>query len=236
MTQYLFSRRSRVLSLSGLLAVLVAGVAASPALAASAAPPAPSAPAATPAPLPPAPPVPAKSSGVTSVDTSACTDPSLSQPFASSKDANWYTLVPGQSPDQFDGDGWTLSGGAKIVTTQLQDGQTGTVLDLPSGSSAVSPNICVTSAYPTARTDVRDVSGAEGIQFYVSYEGTNTWDNPQNTGQVHGQQSDWTLSDPINLHPSNDTGWQIVRFGFVAGGKNSEFQLYDFYVDPRMKG
>jgi hypothetical protein len=43
------------------------------------------------------------------------------------------------------------------------------VLDLPSGSKAVSPTICVTTEFPTARTMVRNVVGAEGVFFYVSY-------------------------------------------------------------------
>jgi hypothetical protein len=218
MTQYLFSRRTRAFGLSGVLAVLCSGFVATPAFAGT-----------------PGPPTPLRSAGVTSVDTSACTDPTLGQPFASARDNNWYTLVPGQSPGSFNGNGWTLSGGARVVPTTLGNGQTGSVLDLPSGSSAVSPSICVSSAFPTARTLVRNVVGGEGVQFYVSYEGTNTWQNPKNTGQFHGQQTSWTLSDPINLQPSSQSGWQIVRFAFVPGGKNSDFQLYDFYVDPRMK-
>ena len=80
---------------------------------------------------------------------------------------------------------------------------------------------------------MRDVVGSEGVFFYVSYAGTNTWNNPQNTGQVHGQQTNWTLSNPVNVQPSNTPGWQLVRFTFVAGGKTSDFQIYNFYVDPR---
>jgi hypothetical protein len=211
MTQYLFSTRVRAAIVSGAF-FLLAAVSAAPAMAAS-------------------PPMPAGSGG----DTSTCTDPVLSQPFLWAKDSNWYTLVPGESANAFDGSGWTLGGGAQVLNTQLQDGTAGTVLDLPSGAYAVSPTICVSSDYPTARTFVRNVAGAEGIQFYVSYAGTNTWTNPKNTGQFHGQQTNWSLSDPINLQPPNASGWQMVRFGFVAGGKTSDFQLYDFNVDPRMK-
>src|ERR1700748_2510925 len=72
------------------------------------------------------------------VDTSWCMSPLLTQPFSGAKDSNWYTLMPGESSGGFDGTGWTLSGGAKIVTTTEADGSTGTVLDLPSGSTAVS--------------------------------------------------------------------------------------------------
>ena len=119
------------------------------------------------------------------------------------------------------------------MTTTLANGSTGTVLDLPSGAKAVSPTMCVTSDYPTARTMVKDVVGSEGVFFYVSYEGTNTWDSPRNTGQVHGNNTAWTLSGKVNVQPSGTPGWQPVRFTLIGGGKTSRFQIYDLYVDPR---
>jgi hypothetical protein len=78
-------------------------------------------------------------------DASTCSTQAFSQPFLSAGDSNWYTLVPGQSSGSFDGAGWTLSAGARVVSTTLADGSTASVLDLPSGSKAVSPTICVTS-------------------------------------------------------------------------------------------
>jgi hypothetical protein len=171
----------------------------------------------------------------TAVDTSICSNPLLTQPFVSAKDNNWYTLLPGETPGGFGGDGWTLSGGAKVVTATLPDGSTTSVLDLPSGAKAVSPTICVTSAYPTARAMVRNVVGAEGVFFYVSYEGTSTWSVPKNTGQVHGANSAWTLATPVNVQPSNTTGWQPMRITLIPGGKTSDFQVYDLYVDPHAR-
>jgi hypothetical protein len=213
--QYLLSRGARAIGLAGLIGALLGVVAAHPASAATTTQ------------------IPAT---LTSTDPATCASPSMSQTFLSAKDRNWYTLAPGQSPDGFTGSGWTLANGAGIVTTELQDGQSGSVLNLPSGAVAVSPPICVTSDYPTARTLVRNVVGGDGVQFYVSYQGTRTWEQPQNTGQLHGQQNNWTVSNPVNVQPDHHTaGWQIVRFAFVAGGKSSDFQVYDFYVDPRMK-
>ena len=146
--QYLLRRGARAAGLAGLIGALLGVVAAHPASAATTIP-------ATPA----------------STDPATCASPNMSQTFLSVKDRNWYTLAPGQSPEGFTGSGWTLADGAGIVTTQLQDGQSGSVLNLPSGAVAVSPPICVTSDYPTARTLVRNVVGGEGVQFYVSYAG-----------------------------------------------------------------
>jgi hypothetical protein len=170
-----------------------------------------------------------------SVNLSQCTTPEYSQPFLYAGDSNWYTLLPGESADNFEGGGWELSGGARIVTTTLSDGTTGQVLDLPSGSKAVSPVVCVTSLYPTARGIVRNVNGSEGVFFYVEYEGTNTWEHPKNTGQIHGEHSAWTLVTPVNLQPQNVLGLQPMRITLVPGGNTSDFEVYDLYVDPRMR-
>jgi hypothetical protein len=206
MKQFLFSRQLRSIGLGGVLTATVAALGASPALAAT----------------------------TTPVDTSACSTPQLAQPFLSTRDSNWYTLVPGQSVDDFNGNGWALSGGAQIVSSPLADGNAGNVLDLPSGSSAVSPPMCVSSDYPTARTIVRDVSGSEGVHISVAYAGTKTADKPQNVGQVHGTQAAWTTSNQFNVHPGNLPGWQLVTFTLTPGGKSSNFQISNFWVDPRM--
>ena len=171
----------------------------------------------------------------TPVDTSFCSNPLLTQPFLSDHDSNWYTLLPGETPGNFNGAGWTLSGGAKVVTTTLADGSTTSVLDLPSGSQAVSPTVCVTSDYPTARAMVQDVAGAEGVFFYVSYAGTNTWNTPKNTGQVHGSGTTWTPVTPVNLQPFNTAGWQPMRITLIPGGKTSDFRVYNLYLDPHAR-
>lgn len=208
MKQFRISRRSLSVGVCGILATAAACLSAGSALAA-----------------------PINESGLAWGDTSTCAVPTLTQPFLSAKDTNWYTLTPGETPGSFNGAGWMLSGGASIKGGQ---NGTGSVLDLPSGSQAISPPVCVASDYPTARTMVRNVVGGEGVHVYVAYAGTNTESQPQNTGQVHGQQSAWTLSTPFNIHPGNLPGWQLVRFTLVPGGKSSDFQVYNLYVDPRM--
>lgn len=167
-------------------------------------------------------------------DASGCAEGSFSQPFTSYRDANWYTLLTGQHASGFTGEGWELGGGASIVSTTLPDGSAGTVLNLPSGSKAVSPLTCVTTDYPTARAYVNDVKGSEGVFFYVSYEGTGTWEKPKNTGQIHGGAGSWLPSSPVNLQPEKLGGWQPVRITLVPGGKTSLFRVYDLYLDPRL--
>jgi hypothetical protein len=168
-----------------------------------------------------------------SVPTSAsqCSNPLLSQPFSPFGDLNWYALPSsGEVYNNFTGEGWTLSGGASFVSKTLYDGKTtGYVLDMPSKSTAISPVMCINSGYPTSRMMVRNVVGSEGVYFYVKYPGLNNW---KNTGQFHGSGTAWTLATPVNIQTSNLTGWVLGQFEFVAGGTTSDFQTYNFYVDP----
>ena len=178
----------------------------------------------------------------TPVDTSMCnTTPVFSQPFLSWQDTNSYTLVPGQTADSFNGAGWVLSGGAKLVSATLADGTTGSVLDLPAGSQAVSPTICVESDYPDARMMVSNLSGSNGgkMDFAVSYAGTSTATTPQQTGTFkttgnQGVSGGWLLSAPADMQPGSAPGWQPMQITLTPSGpKKSEFQIYSLYVDPR---
>lgn len=164
-----------------------------------------------------------------------CSAPLLYQPFTALKDSHFYMPAPGGTFDDPAGDGWQLSGGARIVQTTQPDGTVAGVLDLPSKATAVSPSMCITSDYPTARLWVRNVVGSEGVFFYVSYANNSSWTIPKNTGQFHGAQNAWTPSNPMNVQPTNASGWQRVRFTFIAGGNTSRFQVNDFWVDPRMR-
>ena len=170
--------------------------------------------------------------------TSSCAAPVLAQPFLSFNDQNFYSLMPGENDDSFNGAGWTLTGGAKLVTSTLADGRTGTVLDLPSNGTAVSPVICVTTAYPVARMEIRDLVGAEGVAFNVEYLGTNIANNPKNTGQVHSNTgANWDASGRVNIQPNgNTTGWQQMRLVLTGKGTTSNFQIYNLYIDPRCMG
>jgi hypothetical protein len=164
----------------------------------------------------------------------ACTAPVLSTPFTAFRDSRLYTLAPGGTFDDPNA-GWGLSGGAAIVQTTQPDGTVAGVLDLPSKGRAVSPVVCITSDFPTARLWVRNLVGSEGVFFYVSYNVNGIWTSPKNTGQFHGDKSAWTLSNPMNVQPLSLLGWQRVRFTFVAGGNTSRFQVNDFWIDPRMR-
>ena len=167
------------------------------------------------------------------VPTTACTPPAVSQPFTAFGDRNHYTLAPGQAADAFTGTGWTLTGGARVVSSRLQDGTQGTVLDLPAGARAVSPPMCVTNLDPTARAMVRDLSGSAGVDVRVTY--LTRHGHTVSTGNVKGRAHAWSLSRTVRIHPSSTSGWQLATFTLVPrGNRHADYRVYDFYVDPRM--
>lgn len=165
-----------------------------------------------------------------------CSQPPLSQAFLPAGDTRYYTPAPGQNGGGFVGTGWSLKNGARVVTARRGDGSTAKVLQLPAGSAAVSPDICVTSLYPTARMMIRSLSGAGDVSFAVSYANTKSWTKPHETGHVQGNKTDWTLSDSVNLQPSPAPGWQIVRLTLAPDKAKGAFQIYDLQLDPYAKG
>ncbi len=222
-------------------AAVVAGVAAVTAAQSQAAPPLPPAPPAPPVATAPATPaaeaVVKKAPAKVSAELAVCPGQTFSQPFEALKDSNYYTLVEGS---QFNGpeEGWELQNGASVVEGVRPDGSAGGVLDLPSGAYAVSPVVCVTLQYPTARAWVQDVEGAGGVTVGVYYPGVKSGPAGQPVGQLNAKKNaGWELSSPFNVKPQlagNEEGTREVRFVFANLAKGSDFHVSGLYVDPRM--
>ncbi len=227
-----------------------AGVIAVSAAQALAAPTPPTPPAVAVAPAPaavaaapevPATPVPAVAPVVQAVSAkvsaalAVCPGQTFSQPFETLKDSNYYTLVEGSEFNSAN-EGWELGNGASIVEGARPNGSSGNVLDLPAGGYALSPPVCVTLQYPTARAYVEDVQGGGGVTVGVYYAGGKP------AGQIAGQlnakkNGGWELSNPFNVKPQlggSEEGVREVRFIFANTSKGSDFHLSGLYVDPRM--
>jgi hypothetical protein len=172
-------------------------------------------------------------------ELAVCPGQTFSQPFESFKDSNFYTLVEGSEFNEGP-EGWELFNGAEVVGGSRPDGSSGGVLDLPSGAYAVSPAVCVTLQYPTARTWVRGIQGGGGVTVGVFYPGTGV---AAAVGQPVGKlgatsDGEWTLSNPFQVKPEltgKTEGVREVRFVYANQTGASEFQLSGLYVDPRMR-
>jgi hypothetical protein len=172
-----------------------------------------------------------------SAELAVCPGQAFAQPFEALKDSNYYTLVEGS---QFNGpeEGWELQNGASIVGGTRPDGSEGGVLDLPSGAYAISPVVCVTLQYPTARAWVQNVEGGGGVTVGVYYPGVKTSATGQPVGQLNAKKNGgWELSSPFNVKPQlagSEEGTREVRFIFANLAKGSDFHVSGLYVDPRM--
>lgn len=158
----------------------------------------------------------------------------MSQAYSWALDTNWYGAVPGENWDSFSSSGWTLSGGAKVVSTTLADGLKGNVLDMPSGSKATTPQLCISNSYPFGRTEMKNVKGSAGVTISVSYLGAKGWGGNVNSGSQTAVSTVWSLPSPFAIPASSVSGWQYAKFTFAAQGASSEYQLSNLYIDPRM--
>jgi hypothetical protein len=121
-----------------------------------------------------------------------------------------------------------------VVETTLVDGGTGYLLDLPRGSKAVTPAACVSSEYPTVRGLVRDMAGTQGLSVFIGYGGTPSWSVPRKIGNLAGSGSEWTLPKALNsliILPGGQT--RQARFTLQPNG-SGDYEVYNFYIDPRM--
>jgi len=164
----------------------------------------------------------------------SCPSQQFSQPFLALHDRHWYTLLPGESADSFDGTGWALTGKARVTSATLKDGHTGQVLELSSGGKALSPVECVDSAYPQARTLIDTQKGRRGVSVYVSFYEHGSWTRPAATGNVKSARAAWQPSVPMKIHAQALKAQTPMRFVLLASGSGALDRVYDFYLDPRL--
>jgi hypothetical protein len=175
--------------------------------------------------------------GILTKTATDCDDPATTHAFARYLDPMNYELVPGGTFED-GGAGWTLAGGAKVVTGNepadvANVGGTRS-LSLPAGSSAETPPICVGLSEPTLRFFAKKNSGLLSTML-VSVEfqlATGTWLTIPNGVDLGGG---WHPSLPLpviaNLLPLLPPDRTAIKFRFtpILGG---DWQLDDVYVDP----
>jgi hypothetical protein len=181
------------------------------------------------------------SAGILTASADDCGDETLSQPFAQFGDRANYKLVRNGSFETGTG-GWTLLGGAKVVTGnepwKVGGANHGKSLVLPAGSTAISPVACVGLAEPTLRFFVKKnrapLLGVStlAVSVYVKTSLGLTVPVPVGVVLANGQ---WKPTAPMlivaNLLPLLPGDRTPVAFQFtpVLG----DWQIDDVYVDPR---
>lgn len=170
---------------------------------------------------------------------SNCPSETMVQPFGSWGDTDSYFLGPGGAFESLTG--WTASGGAKLVkgneSYYVNSTKDKNSLYLPSGSSATSPSICVTTSTPDLRLFALN-TGAAAATLNVNMTYTNNQGNATTVtvGSLTGGGS-WSLGPQVfflqNIIPLvNKNGQTWVTFTFAPVGPSGHWQVDDFYVDP----
>jgi hypothetical protein len=168
--------------------------------------------------------------------SASCEGQTFSQSFEAFGDYNYYTLVAGSqfnSPEE----GWELTGGARILSATRPDGSIGGTLQLPKGAAAVSPPVCVTLQYPSARVWLRKGELGGSLTTLVAYTSTKGTAVIETVAKLQAGSA-WKPSEPFAVRPElggESEGARPVRFVFTSKSeRESSFQLYGLYVDPRM--
>lgn len=184
----------------------------------------------------------ASARATTLIDTDACDNATLTQPFQPWGDSNSYKLVPG---GDFEGSlsGWTLSHGATRVTGSEPFGATGAVgassIYLPAGASVQSPYTCVDAAYPMFRFFARNKGLLSTLTASIVYKEplgltvtvpvgpvllSPTWSPSLQMTTASAVQG------IVNAVLTGQTPEVALRFTALTGSS----QIDDVYIDPHM--
>jgi hypothetical protein len=169
-----------------------------------------------------------------------CDVPLISQPFAAFGDTASYKRVQGGDFESGT-NGWTLDGGAKIVSgdasTKVGSSADSHSLSLPAGSSATTPPVCVGLDEPTLRFMTRKNSGllstlAVTVQVQTSL---GIWASlPLGVdlgGAWHPSARMLVLANLLPLLPPDKTAVTFTFTPLLGGAWNVD----DVYVDPRVR-
>ncbi|HET7146455.1 MAG TPA: hypothetical protein VFI10_04570 [Gaiellaceae bacterium] len=162
-----------------------------------------------------------------------------SQVFGAWGDYANYYLAPNGS-FEFGTNGWALSGGAGVVRENEPFYPTGShSLGLPSGSSALSPTICLGPDQLYVRMFAKDLGGRDsGLRVRVRWYGLLNQVLGLTDYAVFEPGSDWSPTSKL----STSGGFQVplvpllgstsARIEITPLGRSSRWQIDDVYVDP----
>jgi hypothetical protein len=174
----------------------------------------------------------------------ACGDRPFSKPFLRWLDPMNYTLAPGGNFEP-GARGWTLKGGAAVVTGNEPwkvSGAGSRSLYLPSGSTAMTPPICVETLDPTVRYFAKNRGIVALSSLVVEVVLLDSSGRPVLAlpAGVHTGFSTWHPSLPgvalLNLTAILNGGKANVAFRFRPVGLGAKWQIDDVYVDPLKMG
>lgn len=161
------------------------------------------------------------------------------QVFSPWQDAAYYYLAPNGS-FELGSYGWALSGGASVVAGNEPFYPTGShSLALPSGSSALSPTICLGPDELYVRMFAKDKGGTDGgLRMRVRWYGILNQLLGITDYAVYGPGQDWAPTSKLGSSGGLQVplvpllGSTSARVEVTPVGSGSRWQIDDLYVDP----
>jgi hypothetical protein len=164
-----------------------------------------------------------------------------SQVFGPWQDAANYLLAPNGS-FEFGSAGWSLSGGAQVVSGNEPFLPTGThSLALPSGSSALSPTVCLGTRQLYIRMFAKDLGGADsGLHVRVYWYGLLNKLLGSSDYAIYAPGGDWAAMNRVSSGGGLLAPLPVValvsstsaRIEVTPIGRGSKWQIDDLYIDP----
>jgi len=157
----------------------------------------------------------------------------MSQPFTQFGDNASYTLIPGGSFESGDV-AWALKGGASIVSGNEPFAGSGSkALNLPAGSSATSPFMCVGTLSPTLRLFGFASSSSTALSVEVLAKNVFGVLTVLNVGIVYPGQTSWApTSSALFLQSLGALLTNTTSIAFRFAPVNGSWTIDDTYVDP----
>jgi hypothetical protein len=169
----------------------------------------------------------------------ACDYGTAEQVFRPWGDSHSYVLAP-DGGFEAGGAGWALSGGAAVVAGNesffLNDAGDSHSLDLPNGSSALSPPICMSLDTPIFRLVARNTGDpSAGLRVEATYKllGLVRTKTVSTVAAGAGWAPSQQMSTVLTL--STIVGTLIpsaIQIRITPVGSGGDWQVDDLYVDP----
>jgi hypothetical protein len=157
----------------------------------------------------------------------------MSQPFAQFGDNASYTLVPGGSFEPGT-PAWSLKGGASVVSGNEPFANSGSnSLNLPAGSSATSPFMCVGTLSPTLRLFGFASSSQSALSVQILAKNIFGLLTVLNIGIVYPGQTSWApTKSALFLQSLGALLTNTTSIAFRFAPINGSWTIDDTYVDP----
>jgi hypothetical protein len=169
----------------------------------------------------------------------SCPNYGADQVFKPWGDAKYYVLAP-DGGFEAGGAGWSLSGGASVVegneSFYLNDAGDSRSLDLPNGSSASSPPVCMSLDTPVFRLLARNTGDpSAGLRVEATYKLLGLV-RTKTVSTVKAGPS-WAPSQQMStvLTLSTIVGTLIpsaIQIRITPVGSGGDWQVDDLYIDP----